>query len=67
MLGYELQDLDRMKFALNMAHFYLPPAQEDVKKRLEEVYSFLVAYSKDLCIGHVNDYLESQYQEGDDD
>jgi hypothetical protein len=41
MLGYELQDLDRMKFALNMASFYLPPSQEDIKKRLEEVHSFL--------------------------
>ena len=41
MLGYELKDIDRMKFALNMAAFYLPPSQEDIKKRLEEVHSFL--------------------------
>lgn len=38
MLGYKQEDLDRMKFAINMASFYLPPAQEDIKKRLEEVY-----------------------------
>jgi hypothetical protein len=41
MLGYEAEDIDRMKFALNMASFYLPPAQEDIKKRLEEVHEFL--------------------------
>jgi hypothetical protein len=27
----------------------------------------LIEESLDTCIGHVNDYLESQYQEGDDD
>jgi hypothetical protein len=40
MLGYTSKDIDRMKFALNMASFYLPPAQEDIKIRLEEVHSF---------------------------
>lgn len=41
MLGYTVEDIDRMKFALNMASFYLPPSQEDIKLRLEEVHSFL--------------------------
>jgi hypothetical protein len=27
----------------------------------------LIEDGLDTCIGHVNDYLESQYQEGDDD
>ncbi len=41
MLGYTEVDIDRMKFALNMASFYLPPAQEDIKIRLEEIHEFL--------------------------
>ena len=40
LLGYKLEDIDRMKFALNMAAFYLPPAQEDIKIRLEEIHEF---------------------------
>ena len=41
MLGYAEEDLDRMLFAVNMAEFYLPPAQEDIRERLNEVHSFL--------------------------
>lgn len=41
MLGYTEVDIDRMKFAINMASFYLPPAQEDVRARLKEVHEFL--------------------------
>ena len=50
MLGYTETDIDRMKFALNMASFYLPPAQEDIKLRLEEVHSFLDGI---LAEGHI--------------
>jgi len=52
MLGYKVEDIDRMKFALNMAAFYLPPSQEDIKIRLEEVHSFLDGI---LAEGHIND------------
>jgi hypothetical protein len=41
---------------------------EDYKdyKDLDQAIS-LIDDGLDTCIGHVNDYLESQYQEGDDD
>jgi hypothetical protein len=52
MLGYKVEDIDRMKFAINMAAFYLPPSQEDVKIRLEEVHSFLDGILEE---GHIND------------
>ena len=50
MLGYKTEDIDRMKFALNMACFYLPPSQEDIKLRLEEVHEFLDGI---LAEGHI--------------
>lgn len=42
--------------------------EEDYKdyKDLDQAMS-LIEDGLDTCIGHVNDYLESQYQEGDDD
>ena len=40
MTDYNIEDVDRIKFAINMACFYLPPAQEDIKIRLQEVHSF---------------------------
>lgn len=39
--GRGAEDIDRMKFALNMASFYLPPSHEDIKLRLEEIHEFL--------------------------
>ena len=51
MLGYKEEDIDRMKFALNMASFYLPPSQEDIKIRLEEIHSFLDGL---LAEGHIS-------------
>ena len=50
MLGYTETDINRMKFALNMAAFYLPPSQEDIKIRLEEVHEFLDGI---LAEGHI--------------
>ncbi len=41
MLGYTEEDLDSMMFHINMAEFYLPPAQESIKNGLKEVHSFL--------------------------
>ena len=49
-MGYTVEHIDRMKFALNMASFYLPPAQEDIKIRLEEVHEFLDGI---LAEGHI--------------
>ena len=42
--------------------------EEDYKdyKDLDQAMS-LIDDGLDTCIGHVNDYLESLYQEGDDD
>jgi hypothetical protein len=42
--------------------------EEDYKdyKDLDQAMS-LIEDGLDTCIGHVNDYLESQYQEGDDE
>ena len=51
MLGYKTEDIDRMKFALNMASFYLPPSQEDIKLRLEEIHEFLDGI---LAEGHID-------------
>jgi hypothetical protein len=41
MLGYAKEDLDNMLFYINMAEFYLPPAQDVIKDGLKEVHSFL--------------------------
>lgn len=49
-MGYTEEDIDRMKFTLNMAAFYLPPSQDDIKIRLEEVHSFLDGI---LAEGHI--------------
>ena len=49
-LGYKVDDIDRMKFALNMASFYLPPSQENIKIRLEEIHSLLDGL---LAEGHI--------------
>ena len=42
--------------------------EEDYKdyKDLDQAMS-LIEDGLDTCIGHVNDHLESQYQEGDDE
>ena len=45
MLGYSKKDLSRMLFAINMAEFYLLPAQKDIKEKLIEVHSFLTGLS----------------------
>jgi len=50
MLGYKYEDIDRMKFTLNMAAFYLPPAQEEIKVRLEEIHELLEGL---LVEGHI--------------
>ena len=42
--------------------------KEDYKPYKDQEQAIeLIEESLDNCIGHVNDYLESQYQEGDDD
>jgi hypothetical protein len=42
--------------------------KEDYKPYKDQEQAIeLIEESLDTCIGHVNDYLESQYQEGDDD
>lgn len=41
MLDYAQEDAKRMQFGISMARVYLLPAQQDVRERLEEVYSFL--------------------------
>jgi hypothetical protein len=50
MLGYKYDDIDDMKFTINMAAFYLPPAQEGIKARLEIIHSFLEGLQSE---GHV--------------
>ena len=50
MLGYKVDDIDRMKYALNMASFYLPPAQEYIKVWLQEANEFLDGI---LAEGHI--------------
>ena len=49
-LGYKETDIDKMKFALNMASFYLPLSQENIKLRLEEIHLFLDGL---LAEGHI--------------
>jgi hypothetical protein len=50
MLGYRYEDIKRMQFTINMATFYLPPAQEEVRVRLEEVHELLEGL---LVEGHI--------------
>lgn len=40
MLGYELEDINRMQFYLNIASSYLPPNQQEVMNGLKEIHSF---------------------------
>ena len=51
MLGYKYEDISRMQFTLNMAAFYLPPAQEELTIRLKEVHELLEGL---LAEGYVN-------------
>lgn len=41
MMGYTEQDIDRMKSAVVMAGFYLPPSHSAVGETLQEVNDFL--------------------------
>ena len=40
MRGYELEDINRMQFHLNIASSYLPPNQKEVMNVLKEIHSF---------------------------
>ena len=59
---------DLMKLNPDEVIIYTYWGKEDYKPYKDQEQAIeLIEESLDTCIGHVNDYLESQYDERDDD